>query len=94
MAGDYNRAGPQWRRTNGSNVDVNRQFPWRGFIPSGRVPLAEPEAQAVAADIHGEFIRAAAWIMLSSGQFDLGQTATMITQCRSTGRRSQPSTGR
>jgi hypothetical protein len=69
----------------GLGVDLNRQAPWRGIShPSG--PVSQPESIAfvdyvrklasegdiqVAVDIHGEVTDAAAWVMLSSGQFNL-----------------------
>lgn len=71
----------------GLGVDLNRQAPWRGISHSSG-PVSQPESIAfvdfvrqlaaegdirVAADIHGEVTDAAAWVMLSSGQFDLGQ---------------------
>ncbi len=71
----------------GLGVDLNRQAPWRGISHSSG-PVSQPESIAfvdyvrqlaaegdiqVAADIHGEITDAAAWVMLSSGQFDLGQ---------------------
>lgn len=91
-----------WARGNGNGlaasdlggVDLNRQFPWRGWIPGGREPLSEPESRALAedvarrraagedlqvsTDIHGEVTDAAAWIMLSSGQFDLQGMLTQL----------------
>lgn len=71
----------------GLGVDLNRQAPWRGISHSSG-PVSQPESIAfvdfvrqiaaesdiaVAADIHGEVTDAAAWVMLSSGQFDLAQ---------------------
>lgn len=69
----------------GLGVDLNRQAPWRGIShPSG--PVSQPESIAfveyvrklasegdiqAAVDIHGEVTDAAAWVMLSSGQFNL-----------------------
>nr|MBV6628985.1 hypothetical protein [Oceanococcus sp. HetDA_MAG_MS8] len=69
----------------GLGVDLNRQAPWRGIShPSG--PVSQPESTAfvdyvrklasegdiqVAVDIHGEVTDAAAWVMLSSGKFNL-----------------------
>jgi hypothetical protein len=50
--GDWDRAGSTtFTRGNGNGTDLNRQFPWRGWIPNSRQPLAEPEAQVVAADV-------------------------------------------
>ncbi len=69
----------------GLGTDLNRQAPWRG-ISHGDGPVSEPESIAFAefvrqlkeqgdiqasVDIHGEITDAAAWVMLSSGQFDL-----------------------
>lgn len=66
-------------------TDLNRQAPWRGISHSSG-PLTQPESIAFAefvdqledqgdiqasVDIHGEITDAAAWVMLSSGQFDL-----------------------
>ena len=91
-----------WVRGNGNGagagdagaVDLNRQFPWRGWIPDGRTPLSEPESQALvdeverrlaagerlasATDIHGEVDEAGAWILLPSGEFDLVQMLTSV----------------
>ena len=83
-----NGAGPVSGASDlGLGTDLNRQAPWRGIShPSG--PISEPESIAfvdfvrelaatgdiqVAVDIHGEVTDAAAWVMLSSGQFDLAQ---------------------
>lgn len=74
----------------GLGTDLNRQAPWRGISHSSG-PLSEPESIAFAelvgqlkaegdiqasADIHGEITEAAAWVMLSSGQFDLADAMT------------------
>ena len=74
----------------GFGTDLNRQAPWRGISHSSG-PLSAPEAEAFAdyvthlaatgdiqasVDIHGEVTDAAAWVMLSSGQFDLSDAMT------------------
>jgi len=71
----------------GLGVDLNRQAPWRGISHSSG-PVSQPESIAfvdfvqqlaaeadiaAAADIHGEVTDAAAWVMLSSGQFNLAE---------------------
>ncbi len=85
-----------WARGNGNGaigvgdvggVDLNRDAPWKGWVPGNYTIEREPEMQALldevtrridagedlqaSADIHGEVSDAAAWIMLSAGQFDL-----------------------
>ncbi len=40
-----------YSRTNDNGTDLNRQFPWRGFIPENREPVSEPESQAVVEDV-------------------------------------------
>lgn len=74
----------------GLGTDLNRQAPWRGISHSSG-PVSEPESIAFAelvrqlkaegdiqasADVHGEITDAAAWVMLSSGQFDLADAMT------------------
>ncbi len=69
----------------GLGTDLNRQAPWRGISHTVE-PLRTKEAKAFHAfvkelaatgdiqasvDIHGEVTNAAAWVMQSSGQFDL-----------------------
>ena len=71
----------------GLGTDLNRQAPWRGISHSSG-PVSQPESIAfaefvrqlaaqgdiqVSADIHGEVTDAAAWVMLSAGQFNLDQ---------------------
>lgn len=96
-------AAGQWIRGNGNGnqvpgdpggIDLNRQLPWRGWIPDGRVPVSEPESQALVAevqrrldagqditaavDIHGEVSDAGALTMLSAGEFDLAASFTQL----------------
>ena len=67
-------------------VDLNRNLPWYGWNDGYTPDDPEPETQAlvdlvrntlagadlqVSTDIHGEVHDAAAWIMLSAGQFNL-----------------------
>jgi hypothetical protein len=69
----------------GFGTDLNRQAPWRG-ISHDVTPLRADESIAfhdfvnqlaadgdiqASVDIHGEVTEAAAWVMQSSGQFDL-----------------------
>lgn len=83
-----NGAGPITGASDlGLGVDLNRQAPWRG-ISHASGPVSQPESIAFAAfvkqlaaegdiqtstDIHGEITDAAAWVMLSAGQFTLDQ---------------------
>lgn len=58
VRGDWDRVGSlTFTRGNGNGVDLNRQFPWKGWIPDTRVPLTEPEARAVVDDLRARLGR-------------------------------------
>lgn len=96
-----------WIRGNGNGsqvpgdaggIDLNRQLPWRGWIPDGRTPMSEPESRALvtdierrlaegqditaAVDIHGEVADAGALTLLSAGEFDLAASLTQLEHAR------------
>lgn len=93
-AGDVQSGGLAFSRGNDNGTDLNRQFPWPGWIPESREPVSEPEAQVVvddvlerklageevvgSVDIHGFNQQYGAWVMLSSGEFDWSEVARQV----------------
>ncbi|MDQ4125855.1 MAG: hypothetical protein M3134_09675, partial [Actinomycetota bacterium] len=81
--GDVQNGGV-FRRGNGNNEDLNREYPTLGWTDTGNTPMSEPETLAwirlmklvdpvVAGDLHGELNsanNAFADIMLPAGQWD------------------------
>ncbi len=85
VRGDWDRPGSTvFSRGNGAGTDLNRQFPWKGWIPQSRTPLNEPEARAVAEDVQAR-MDAGQDIVASADIHGMGQNQAAVWTMLSSG---------
>jgi hypothetical protein len=94
--GDISRGGPAFQRYNGNGVDLNRDWPEKGFTFRPYTPASEPETATFAkvlkkispkwaggVDLHGQLIdRAFSFTLLGASQrpFDKNQRMLQFTR--------------